>query len=91
MKEYKHAFRRWIQKMYIDSVRKMDYERGTRTKYELDCMAICKKLIDKPDTQLLMTPLSNKKYIYTTLKYYQYICNFNILVKFICLYIFYCV
>ena len=50
--------------MYIDSVRKMDYERGTRTKYELDCLAICKKLIDKPDTQLLMTPLSNKKYIH---------------------------
>ena len=48
MKEYKHAFRRWIQKMYIDSVRTMDYERGTRTKYELDCLAICKKLIDKP-------------------------------------------
>lgn len=64
MKDYKHLFRRWIQKMYIDSVRKMDYQRGNRSKYELDCLAICKKLIDKPDSQLLMTPLSNKKYIY---------------------------
>jgi|LakMenE18May11ns_1017448.scaffolds.fasta_scaffold9694768_1 hypothetical protein len=64
MKEYKHIFKRWIQRMYIDSARKMDYERGQRSKYELDCLSICKKLIDKPDSQLLMTPLSNKKYIH---------------------------
>ena len=50
--------------MYIDSARKMDYQRGQRTKYEMDCISICKKLIDKPETQLLMTPLSNKKYIH---------------------------
>ena len=50
--------------MYIDFARKMDYERLQRSKYELDCLLICKKLIDKPDTQLLMTPLSNKKYIH---------------------------
>jgi hypothetical protein len=64
MKDYKHAFRRWIQSMYINSARKMDYQRNNRTKYELDCISICKKLIDKPDSQLLITPLSNKKYIY---------------------------
>jgi hypothetical protein len=64
MKEYKHIFKRWIQRMYIDSARKMDYERGQRSKYELDCISICKRLIDKPDSQLLMTPLSNKKYIH---------------------------
>ena len=28
--------------MYIDSARKMDYERGHRSKYELDCLSICK-------------------------------------------------
>jgi hypothetical protein len=67
MKEYKHIFKRWIQRMYIDSARKMDYERGQRSKYELDCISICKRLIDKPDTQLLMTPLSNKKYIHNPL------------------------
>ena len=41
MKEYKHIFKRWIQRMYIDSARKMDYERGQRSKYELDCLSIC--------------------------------------------------
>jgi len=66
MKEQKHIFKRWIQKMYIDFARKMDYERGQRSKYELDCLSICKKLIDKSDTQLLMTPLSNKKYIHNS-------------------------
>ena len=66
MKDYKHAFRRWIQSMYINSARKMDYQRGHRTKYELDCISICKKLIDKHDSQLLITPLSNKKYIYNS-------------------------
>lgn len=67
MKDYKHIFKRWIQRMYIDSARKMDYERGQRSKYELDCISICKRLIDKPDTQLLMTPLSNKKYIHNSI------------------------
>ena len=64
MKDYKHIFRRWIQRMYIDSVKRLDYERGHKSRYELDCLSICKRLIDKPDSQLLMTPLSNKKYIY---------------------------
>ena len=52
--------------MYIDSVKRMDYQRGNKSRYEMDCLAICKKLIDKPETQLLMTPLSNKKYIYNS-------------------------
>ena len=66
MKDYKHIFRRWIQRMYIDSVKKLDYERGHKSRYELDCLSICKKLIEKSDSQLLMTPLSNKKYIYNS-------------------------
>ena len=66
MKDYKHIFRRWIQRMYIDSVKRLDYERGHKSRYELDCLSICKRLIDKPDSQLLMTPLSNKKYIYNS-------------------------
>ena len=64
MKDYKHIFRRWIQRMYIDSVKRLDYERGHKSRHELDCLSICKRLIDKHDSQLLMTPLSNKKYIY---------------------------
>lgn len=64
MEKYKHLFKRWIQRIYIDSARKMDFERTTRSKYELECLSICKRLIDKPDSVLLMTPLSNKRYIH---------------------------
>jgi len=34
-----------------------------KSEYERDCIAICKKLISKEDTVLLLTPISNKRYI----------------------------
>jgi hypothetical protein len=34
-----------------------------KSEYEKDCIAICKKLISKEDTVLLLTPISNKRYI----------------------------
>ena len=34
-----------------------------KSEYERDCIAICKKLISKEDTILLLTPISNKRYI----------------------------
>jgi len=34
-----------------------------KSEYERDCIAICKKLIDKDETILLLTPISNKRYI----------------------------
>jgi hypothetical protein len=63
MKSYKHSFRRLVQSIYIHIVKKLDYERGYRSRYELDCLFICKKLINHPESVLLMTPLSNKRYI----------------------------
>ena len=49
--------------MYISVVRHTDYERNYKSRYETDCFSICKKLILMEDSVLLMTPLSNKKYI----------------------------
>jgi len=63
MKDYKHIFRRWVQSMYIKIAKTTDYERQYRSKYETDCLSICKKLITNEDSILLMTVLSNKKYI----------------------------
>jgi hypothetical protein len=34
-----------------------------KSAYERDCITICKKLIAKDDTVLLLTPISNKRYI----------------------------
>ena len=57
-----HKFRRMIQKWYISIVR-MATPPIEKSEYEKDCIAICKKLISKEDTVLLLTPISNKRYI----------------------------
>lgn len=49
--------------MYISIARHTDYERQHRSRYESDCFSICNKLISMEDSILLMTPLSNKRYI----------------------------
>jgi hypothetical protein len=41
----------------------MTTPRIEKSEYEKDCIAICKKLIHKEDTILLLTPISNKRYI----------------------------
>ena len=62
MNSYSHKLRRLIQKWYISLV-KMTTPRIEKSEYEKDCIAICKKLIHKEDTILLLTPISNKRYI----------------------------
>jgi hypothetical protein len=49
--------------MYIKVLRHADYERQYRPRYENDCYTICEKLILMENTVLLVTVLSNKKYI----------------------------
>ena len=62
MNSYPHKLRRLIQKWYISLVR-MTTPPAEKSEYEKDCIAICKKLISKEDTVLLLTPISNKRYI----------------------------
>jgi len=62
MKKQLHKLRRLIQKWYISLVR-MTTPHIEKSEYERDCIAICKKLISKEDTILLLTPISNKRYI----------------------------
>ena len=62
MNSYSHKLRRLIQRWYISLV-KMTTPRIEKSEYEKDCIAICKKLIHKEDTILLLTPISNKRYI----------------------------
>lgn len=57
-----HKFRRMIQKWYISIVR-IATPPVEKSEYEKDCIAICKRLISKEDTVLLLTPISNKRYI----------------------------
>ena len=62
MKPTLHKLRRLIQKWYISMVR-LSTRTIEKSEYEKDCIAICKKLISKEDTVLLLTPISNKRYI----------------------------
>lgn len=60
MKQIIHKLKRLIQKQYIKFYRSSTPKITT---YEKDCVSICKKLIEKNETVLLLTPISNKRYI----------------------------
>lgn len=59
-----HSFRRKIQKFYISAHRIANPE-FTREKsaHEIECITICKKLIKMDDSILLMTPVTDKRFI----------------------------
>ena len=60
-----HKFKRFTQKIGIGLIRMMDpskYE-GTKHEYEREALAICKKLAAKPNSTLLLSPISGKRYI----------------------------
>lgn len=62
MNKFLHKLRRSIQKSYI-SLHRLSTPTVQKSKYEKDCISICKTLITKEDTVLLFAPLSNKRYI----------------------------
>jgi hypothetical protein len=63
MKSIEHKFKRWIQSKVIRTIKYLDYGREKQSDYELDCLKICKKLINRSDSVLLLTPITNKRYI----------------------------
>lgn len=63
MKNFLHKQKRKIQKHYITFIRKYQFQNTQKSVYEADCISICKKLINKEDSVLMTTPISNKKYI----------------------------
>lgn len=62
MKNIKHTFRRFVQKKMIHLFRYLNTEQE-KSVYERDCIAVCKKFINHPDTIMLLTPISGKRYI----------------------------
>jgi predicted HD phosphohydrolase len=62
MKLILHKLKRLIQKYYI-SLSRFTTPTIQKSKYEKDCISICRKLISKEDTILLLTPISKKRYI----------------------------
>lgn len=62
MKNLNHTFRRFIQKQMIRLFRYVSTEQE-KSVYERDCIAVCKKFINQPDSIMLLTPISGKRYI----------------------------
>jgi hypothetical protein len=57
-----HKLKRFLQKSTIKVIR-LSTPPQDKSEYERDAVNICKKLILKQDTTLLLTPLSGKRYI----------------------------
>lgn len=62
MKRKLHSLRRLIQKWSISVIRLIRVPEK-KSEYERDAINICKKLIKLPDSVLLLTPISGKRYI----------------------------
>jgi hypothetical protein len=63
MKKMMHKLRRSIQSMVLKTIKSMDYAREKRSSYEMECLLICKKMIQRSDSTLLLTPITHKRYI----------------------------
>lgn len=58
-----HAFKRFLQKMAIEINRKTDVARIVREENSKEYLLICKKAIEKPDSELIVSPLTSKIYV----------------------------
>jgi hypothetical protein len=61
--EYKHIFKRFLQRIAIDISRKMDYRSIDKSSHGKECFTICQKLISNPESELIVSPLTAKRYI----------------------------
>jgi hypothetical protein len=57
-----HKLKRFIQKSTIKAIR-VSTPPQEKSEYERDAINICKRLIAKPESLLLLTPISSKRYI----------------------------
>jgi hypothetical protein len=60
----KHKLARFFQKIAIKLIRASNKnDEPKHSEYEFECLAICKNLILKEKTKLLISPISGKRYI----------------------------
>ena len=60
-----HPIKRFVQKVAIKVIKATDPSKMSKphSDYETESVAIYRKLISKPDTTLLISPISGKRYI----------------------------
>ena len=60
----KHKIKRFFQRAGITFVRKTTQKEDyVKSEYEYECIGICKNLINKEKSKLLISPISGKRYI----------------------------
>jgi hypothetical protein len=64
MENLKHKIKRFLQKTALKSIRVLNPEdKSKRGEYEKESISICKNLITKDASKLLISPISGKRYI----------------------------
>lgn len=59
----KHYFKRIFQKLSLKFYRLLDQDKNDSKNDYNECIGICRNLILKPNTSLLISPISGKRYI----------------------------
>ena len=52
-----------IQKAYIEMHRKTALPKDPKSPYHNECISICRKMLEKKETVLLIAPISSKRYM----------------------------
>jgi hypothetical protein len=65
MSKYKHIFKRFCQKIGIKTIKVFNLENPHKSHidHEGECITICKHLIPQSSTELLYSPITEKRYI----------------------------
>ena len=60
-----HSIKRFVQRAAIKTIRMTDPNKQdmVHSEYETEAFAICRNLINRKDTTLLISPISGKRYI----------------------------
>ena len=65
MNKHKHIFKRFCQKIGIKAIKVFNLENPNKSHidHEGECITICKHLIPQDSTELLYSPITEKRYI----------------------------
>ena len=59
-----HKLKRFFQKVALKSIRLLNHDKSVeRGEYEKESLSICKNLMNKDNSKLLISPISQKRYI----------------------------
>lgn len=63
MKKVSHYFKRSLQRMYLEVHKKTSITKRFADPNQRECIVICKKILAKRETEIILTPMVGKKYL----------------------------